>query len=291
MRRYFERKPLPDLAFVPDAGSEIINREKGRLLVRLHAPTPDSSIELSAGVMPNIVPDLCEVTSYAESDLAVQPSRRTIAKACLRTKRKYCGKSWHGAWPSGGTNAVALAIAEIRGSGIATRNALLEFISDRISNETDGSSLGIACADKLSGELTLNLGVVKAGRPESESLLDIRYPVTYRSGLLLEAIRNAIHTYGIEMTVVSDDPPLFVDEDSILVRKLKIAHEKATGQKAIVQSMGGKTYASCLGNRGVAFGPGAGVGAHQIDEWVDLDRLMRHLWISTQAMYELAFTK
>ncbi len=281
MPHYFAKMPLPDMAIVPDAGYSITNREKGRLHVRLQAMTPDSAVKLKAGQLVNMVPDLCELTFFAGSPGADPDAGPAAGKV-------YRGKSWHGAWPKEGVNAAALAMLDMRESGTETHNFLLDFLAAKIGSETDGASLGIACSDSHSGELTLNLGLVDADRPLSKASLDIRYPVTCSSGPILEALSSAAARFGVTIASHSDNPPLFVDEESELVRKLKLAFEKVTGEVARTESMGGRTYASCLQGRGVAFGPGAGEGAHQNDEYVDMDRLMRHLRISTQALYELA---
>ncbi len=297
MPRYFARMPLPDLAFVPDSGCAITNREKGRLVVRLVARTQDSAVRLKAGLLVNMVPDLCELGFVDTPDsIGAEQARADSASADPAGAdparsfgtRVYRGKSWHGAWPKEGINAVALALADLRASGIETRNPLLEFLASSIAGETDGRSLGIALSDEPSGELTLNLGLVDACRPISAASLDIRYPVTCASGPIVESLAREAGRFGVDVEVRSDNPPLFVDENGELVRKLKLAFEKSTGERAVTESMGGRTYASCLKGRGVAFGPGAGEGAHQNDEYVDMDKLMRHLRISTQALWELA---
>ena len=271
---YFSKMPLPDMAIVPDAGEMIINREKGRILLRLRAQTPESMVLMRGGVAPNIVPDTCELKLLSDGG---DSARRTFS-----------GKPWHGAWPSEGINAISLGLADLGNSGIASGNALVDFVMGKIGGETDGSRLGIARADEPSGALTVNLGTIDAGRGVSEAMLDIRYPVTCSGKGIIAAVRSAAAPYGVEAIAVSDAPPLFVDEESFLVMRLKLACEKVTGAPAMTQSMGGRTYAACLAGRGVAYGPGAGEGAHQADEYVDMERLMRHLRISTQALYELA---
>ncbi|MCE1197196.1 Sapep family Mn(2+)-dependent dipeptidase [bacterium] len=271
---YFSKMPLPDVAIVPDAGEMIINREKGRILLRLRAGTPESTVLMRGGIAPNSVPDKCELA--------------LLSGGGTPTRKSFSGKPWHGAWPSEGVNAISLGLADLEKSGQASGNALVDFLMREIGGETDGSRLGVACADELSGALTVNLGTVDAGRGASEALLDIRYPVTRSGERIIAAVRSAAARYGVEAVAISDAPPLFVDEESFLIKRLKLACEKVTGAPAMTQSMGGRTYAACLAGRGVAYGPGAGEGAHQADEYVDMERLMRHLRISTQALYELA---
>lgn len=274
MPLYFSKMPLPDIAIVPDAGDKIINREKGRMLIRLRAATPGTIVLMHGGIAPNSVPDMCELTWL--------PGGGDLRQAT------FSGKACHAAWPSEGINAISLGLAELERSGQASGNALVDFLLRSIGSETDGSGLGIACADEPSGALTVNLGMIEAGRGFSEALLDIRYPVTRSGDSIVTAIKAEAARYGVEADALSDVPPLFVDEKSFLVRSLKLACEKVTGTSAETQSMGGRTYAACLGGRGVAYGPGAGEGAHQAGEYVDMERLMRHLRISTQALYELA---
>jgi succinyl-diaminopimelate desuccinylase len=67
-------------------------------------------------------------------------------------------------------------------------------------------------------------------------------------------------------------------------------YEERTGEKASLLAIGGGTYARALKN-GVAFGPlfpGKEETAHQTDEHIEVEDLLKAAAIYAQAIYELA---
>ena len=87
-----------------------------------------------------------------------------------------------------------------------------------------------------------------------------------------------------------DTKPHHVDENEFLIQTLKKVYEEQTGEKAELIAIGGGTYARSL-KAGVAFGPlfpGRPDIAHQKDEYIDIDDLLKATAIYAQAIYELA---
>jgi len=205
------------------------------------------------------------------------------------------GKSAHGSTPEEGINAIYYMLDFLnflgKGNFLGRENYMndfLEFLYKKIGNETTGKSLGVNLKDEASGELTLNLGKIEMENGKAKALIDIRYPVTYKTEDILPRIEEYAKEAGITVKIMSHSKPLYVPENHPLIISLITAYEKITGQKAELLSMGGGTYARTLNNNGVAFG-GAGYGAHQPDEHVSIEELMRHGEICTQAIYELAY--
>ena len=88
----------------------------------------------------------------------------------------------------------------------------------------------------------------------------------------------------------SDSKPHYVDENSELIKVLKKVYEDQTGEKAELLAIGGGTYARSL-TSGVAFGPlfpGREDIAHQKDEYMYIEDLLKATAIYAQAIYELA---
>ncbi|NSW89438.1 MAG: dipeptidase PepV [Firmicutes bacterium] len=223
------------------------------------------------------------------------------------------GKSAHGASPQSGINAIYKLLSFLynaeNGSmgnnsgigGIVNNNAkngsvrnrvyldsYLKFLYEKkIGSDTTGHSLGIDLKDEESGALTINLGKIIYNQAEKRAMLDIRYPVTCNHEEILKAVKEQAEKEGIHVEIIGHSPPLYVPATHPLIIKLSTAYEKITGEKANLLSMGGGTYARTLKNNGVAFG-GAGTGAHQPDEHVSIEDLMRHGKICTQAIYEIA---
>ena len=89
---------------------------------------------------------------------------------------------------------------------------------------------------------------------------------------------------------LSDSKPHHVDENNELIQILKKVYEEQTGEKAELLAIGGGTYARSL-KSGVAFGPlfpGREDIAHQKDEYIYIDDLLKATAIYAQAIYELA---
>ena len=95
---------------------------------------------------------------------------------------------------------------------------------------------------------------------------------------------------SLQIESFSNSTPHHVDKDSFLIQTLQKVYEDATGEKAELLSIGGGTYARSL-KEGVAFGPlfpGSEDIAHQKDEYIDIEDMLRAAVIYAQAIYELA---
>lgn len=272
---YFSKQPLPDYAFTPDGDYPIIHSEKGYYVVKLkqNGYIP-GRLFVDGGVAPNSVPDHCSIRSGSY-------------------EHDFKGVSAHGATPGDGVNAVALALDYLSESGVldSAVHPLAAFIHTRIGHEVNGESLGIACSDRDHGSLTVNLGQFRMDDEVAEAVINIRYPVTFEGETLINHLRSEAEAAGLSLEVAAELPPLYVPAEHPLIRKLSEAYESVTGEKAALLSIGGGTYARKLNNRGVAFGAnflGTDPRAHQADERMGIDDLMRHAEICAVAMYKLA---
>ena len=83
---------------------------------------------------------------------------------------------------------------------------------------------------------------------------------------------------------------LYVDKDSYLVKTLTNIFNAETGLESTPIAIGGGTYARAFKNC-VSFGmnmPGDKDMCHQVDEFVDIDKLILGSKIYSKAIYELA---
>ena len=309
MKYYFSQEPVPDIGFSPDANYPIINREKGilHLILEKNTSRDDNYLiqKLWGGEAVNMVPPECrafipeknlcsdELNTLKESAYRYNALLKhdVIAISLIMGEGVEIlakGKSAHGASPQEGTNAIYHMVNFLNKLGKDKYlNGFLDFIYEKIGEETTGSSLEIALKDEESGYLTLNLGKIEIDSTSMKAFLDIRYPVTCKMEDILPIIEREAKEVGISVRVASHSLPLYVPKTHPLIISLISAYEKITGKKAELLSMGGGTYARTLKNNGVAFG-GAGSGAHQPNEYVSIDELMKHAEICTQAIYELA---
>ena len=204
------------------------------------------------------------------------------------------GKAAHAAAPDEGQNA-ATALIDLLTSNFAlpTLGTLPSFISHYVGLDTDGVMLGLKMRDKESGPLTVNVGTVHIDDGYATCTMDIRYPVTADGNEILEKITRQANSEGIHVKVLSHQAPLYLDEDSDIIRILSESYETVMGEKPALYTTGGGTYARKLGGKGVAFGPvfpGEVSNIHNANECINVDKFFMHARICLQAMYNL-YTK
>jgi succinyl-diaminopimelate desuccinylase len=301
MDGYFKQQPLPDMAFTPDSDYGVCHAEKGILQLEISTPTNEAKVlsQFHSGKAVNAVPDIAYVmldsSGYDEQTLmrfadAGEGSfefNYTIDGLMIISR----GKAAHACEPQKGQNAAMLLIDLITHAyDVEDIGALCSFIDYAVNNETNGRSLGLKMSDAVSGELTVNLGVVNIEDNEASAKLDIRYPVTISGDYVLRQFCTVAERSGIKVRVVHHEPPLYAEKDSALIRLLSGAYEAVTGSPCEIYATGGGTYARKLRGRGVAFGPafrGDPVNMHQADESVDVQNFWTHAQICLEAMYRL----
>jgi succinyl-diaminopimelate desuccinylase len=310
MGYYFRKEQLPDYAFTPDSEYPICNREKGILRIRVSKKNDSFEdkrlISFMSGRASNMVPDTaqafinCTDNEISKIRLLTEQYKNITFDISLTETNSVSircfGKAAHASEPEQGQNSASYLIEVLSKSfGHNTLGNFFEFINNAICLELDGYSMGIACEDEQSGKLTLNLGIVNIDHQSSNATIDIRYPVTVNSENIIKQITLKAQECGLKTTLIDDIPPLFVPEDSILIKKLSHAFETVTGQKAELFSTGGGTYARALKNRGVAFGAGfkplSYYNIHAANEFLVIDEFMEHCEICLQAIYEISTNK
>lgn len=203
------------------------------------------------------------------------------------------GQEAHGAMPWDGHNALQdmvnfLATCKVANNAIGR---LVTFAARHLGMGWDGAGLGIAARHDKLGPTTVNLGMARGDARQASITLNIRLTPPHTVDSLSEKLRRIGQEAGLQVDI---DPfsmnPLFVDEHDPLVVGLQRAYHMVTGQAATCAYIGGTTYAKAF-PRMVAFGPlmpGESMLAHQADERVTLDSLVRNTVIYALALYFLA---
>ncbi|MDI9498152.1 MAG: Sapep family Mn(2+)-dependent dipeptidase [Bacillota bacterium] len=286
MAHYNEVDEAPAAAFTADAGFPVIHAEKGLLQFQIHIPAAAADegaepglrlVRVIAGSRPNVIPGSCR--------LLWQHADESIETCDVE------GVQGHAAAPENGKNAISLAMdmAARRLAEAGQSDSLVTAYQDLIGLETDGSRLGIAGSDEVSGRLTMNVGLIDLDSSGVCLTCDIRYPVTWRLDDLLAKMRARVAGHGGEVHVIHHSDPLYLPKDHPLVATLTEVYRAAGGENTEPMAMGGGTYARSLPNT-VAFGPGfpgEDGGAHQTGESVNLASLNRARQIYTTAFRAL----
>ncbi|MGM5472221.1 dipeptidase PepV [Bacillus pumilus] len=306
---YFKHEAMPQIGFAPDADFPIIHAEKGIIdaivsFTYQHTEQHQRYTlkQFISGMRLNMVPDEATATVTAAQDHDVE-SLKTAFEAYLADNQlsgevkiaanelhfTLKGESVHAMEPAHGTNAGIhmanfLSGQELDGNGLAFTSQ----INALFDQDTRGKKLGIACKDDISGDLTLNVGTIRYTQNEEAKLgLNVRYPVTADGKDVKKGIEGI---KGATLLKFDDSPPHHVSKDHPLVKTLQRVYEEQTGNPAHLIAIGGGTYARSL-EAGVAFGPlfpGRPDCAHQKDEYIEIDDLLRATALYAQAMYELA---
>lgn len=301
---YFKKESMPTVGFVPDANFPLIVAEKGIANLELTWDVPKESRRLSldrfyGGETINVVPD--RATAVITGDESLLEKMRddfltrfesVTAEATGEALTLDCyGQAAHGSTPEKGKNAsLQLASFLARYSFQRAAHRFLSFINDYLVDDVYGKKLNIQKSDEISGDLTVNAGIVRFDKEKAKIGLDIRYPVTVTLDEIIPTIKEVAARVGAAVTVSSHLKPLYVNGEDPLVQTLKNVYERQMGEKADLLATGGGTYARAL-KKGVAFGPlfpGRKDVAHQIDEYIEIDDLLKATAIYAEAMYELA---
>ena len=312
MRHYASKMKMPDYGFSPDAEFPVINIEKGGVNMRLSKVTDGEDgaampvYSLYAGERPNVVPaEATAVVGLNGTSLGALNDRlhaiekahdrfhlKAEAEADGRAKIIATGLNAHAAMPEGGVNAAGMlliALKELGAGGDSTR-AAIAMLADAVGMEYTGQSLGIACADELSGALTCNLGILRYSSNELSALLDIRYPLCASEELMLGQAAKRVAGAGMSVCCASSHTPLHVPAESKIVRGLLKVYHDVTGLPAYTIAIGGGTYSRMMPNT-VAFGvcfPGDMDVCHIADEYIDLEKMMLGVKIFAHAIAEIA---
>jgi succinyl-diaminopimelate desuccinylase len=306
---YLERDEAPVLGFTPDAEYPIIYAEKGILILKVTKKLiakPQGSINIKhikGGNAPNMVPDFCEAVLEVRSG--------EVRKSILSRLEEYVsdtgydiscvdregtlvivsrGVSAHGSVPHLGRNAVMqllmfLSSLEIEGEA----GEYIKFFSQNVGMEVKGETLGFYLEDET-GELSLNLGVIELDEKEASVLINIRYPVTFKTSDVMDVFNERIDPLGAEVEITLEQHPLYFPKDHPLIEKLQKVYKEQTGTEPELLAIGGGTYAKEMPNI-VAFGPifpGKPDLDHQANEYIEIEDLLMNAKIYGNAIYELA---
>lgn len=312
MDHYFKHEEMPQMGFSPDAAFPIIHAEKGLMDILLEGKIQNENLqdsdvwtlkEWKAGQRTNMVPDLASATLVGDGD--VFELKEKVQSFLLERKiQGYAeennegvtivirGKAHHGSEPHRGLNA-ALELARLLQDVPLDSNGkrYIQMIVDLFVDSFFGEKLGIAQEEKVLGSLTVNTGVF--GYEQGNSCfvrVNVRYPLTGDDKEILKIINDRVKPYGLSASLLDHKGVHYCDENHPLVQTLAKVYEEQTGEAAKLLSIGGGTYARVL-KTGVAFGPlfpGREETAHQRDEYIVVDDLLKATAIYAQAIYELA---
>jgi succinyl-diaminopimelate desuccinylase len=307
LKYYFDKEKMPELAFSPDAVFPVIHAEKGILDLKFRSDFKAESkdglklISINGGNAANMVPDYAEAKikgikpaelekifediDYDQEDLEIASNNNSITL-------KYNGISAHASTPEEGKNAISYLINILAELPFENKETLdfLDFYKNKIGIEYYGESIGCADEDDIPTKLTFNTGIIRVNNDKAEFIVNIRYPVKSNADKVIKDIKENIKGSQISLEKMSNADPLYIPKDDPFIQKLMSAYQEFTGDDSEAIAIGGGTYARLV-KKGAAFGPlfpGREMLAHQKDENVSIDDLVKATAIYAKAIIDIA---
>lgn len=320
IKYYVNHGEIPSMSFVPDSDFPLINSEKGILHLMYSLPLDNFFAKnvafISGGESYNVVPDRAKISIFKDSDLG--------GKFLSICDGKISNKLFTSSAVVGGLLAAGYHIEDfsvidegevitVEARGVAghamapdkadnaiwklfkflalftSDSELVSFMNEYICRNDATEALGIYKCDDVSGDLTMNMGIIKVDDDRLYFSLDMRLPVCATP----EEIKRQIASKLPGKAKIEEKkfaPNLYIDKNSQLVQTLLKVYQDCTGNEPRCLICGGGTYARELPNT-VAFGPtfeGTETNIHNVDEHVPVDEFYKAAQIYKKAMIELA---
>lgn len=320
MKYFAAHDKVPEIGFSPDSSFPMTHAEKGQInpTLTLPAQKPEAVndgwrlLSFVSGDQGNSVPDKASAcvapgNGGAIADEALFPQAAASWEEFLHAQGvegrldqdesgilhfSLVGKPAHGMEPHKGINAgtmLAHYLHRFRFEG--SDFSFLSLLSDVLHEDDFAERLYMACADEVSGRLTVNAGILRYSQGEGASVrLNIRYPATVSCQEYVERLERRVDELGWTLSHLRTSHAHYVPKDHPIIRTLSRVYEEHTGLPAQLLSSGGATYAKTM-KAGVAFGPvfpGKESTAHLADEYAEIDDLLRAMAIYAHAIHELA---
>lgn len=286
IKEYFKTYEMPDLGFSPDADFPVIYGEKGIMSIDLISEMK-SEIFFDAGVRYNVVPDVAsaKVKTDLSSEFKDFLNEEKLEGEITDTLTLY-GKSAHAMEPKNGINA-AIKLCDFLSK--YSDDNIITFINENLK-DSRFQDMGLQFSDPEMKDLTVNVAVVKINEDKGKIGLNLRYPINWNKEKFLEEFARKSSNYKLQMEVISDQVPHYVDKEDFLVKTLHNAYLKYTNDtKTPLLTIGGGTYARAL-KKGVAFGivfPNREDVVHQVNEYLIIEDAILATAILSQAIHDL----
>lgn len=310
MKYYFSHEEAPTMGFTPDAEFPVIHGEKGIIGFNLEQKLDSLQcgniklLDIKGGNAPNMVPDnavamleVKDIEGFKDRYNQFMSNRNNEVILDFegnRVKIQAKGISAHGSTPEKGENAITY-LMDALGNLIEDDcdfRSFIDLYNERIGFKHFGEDIGCGFEDDVSGRLNFNPGIIKLEGSKIVLTINVRYPIKSSAREVYDGIRNNLK--GTNLVLVEgerDSKPLYVARDNFLVEKLMKVYREQTGDNNSEPiTIGGGTYARAMENA-VAFGPmfpGQMEVAHQKDEFISIEHLMKISKIYAHALYELA---
>ena len=306
---YYGMEKEAPMTFTPDAEFPVINIEKGRLRAEFYGTFEEEAslpaiVEFHGGDKVNVVPANAWVIVSGIEKAIVEAAISENGSGNVLTVREQengikiaaKGEATHASTPEFGKNAISVLLALLEKLPLSEcdqNKALLEIGKLFPVGDYTGKALGVAMEDKVSGHLSMNLGILHFDGKNLCGELDSRTPVCANDENVTAVVEKNLSRLGLKMEDSLICPVHHVPEESVLVQELLASYETYTGVKGTPLAIGGQTYVHELKN-GVTFGcmvPEVDNHMHGDDEFMEIEVLIMSAKIFADAIIRLCGVK
>jgi len=304
---YLQHEETPTLAFTPDADFPACHGEKGITVFELTKDFKEllndggvEVISITGGNAPNMVPDWAEakiiesypIDSMLKAYMTDRGGNLSLEKKDGITTIHSKGISAHGSTPEAGENAISylMDFINVLDLQLGDLSGFVRGYERTIGLEFNGQRAGCGFEDEDSGKLTFNVGNIDINKDGGKIVVNVRYPITTPLKSVEDGIKQTFGDFGVEYKLLDHMKPIYFPKDHELIAKLMKVYQEHTGDMSEPVTMGGGTYARAIENA-VAFGgifPGEPQLAHQKNEYITIENLIKTSQIYASAIFELA---
>lgn len=304
---YLKHEATPNLAFTPDSSFPACHGEKGIISCNIEKEfkecLADGGIEIlsiKGGNAANMVPDWAEakivetynIDDFVKAYMEDFGGEFTLERNDGITTIHSVGISAHGSTPEVGRNAISylLGLINVLDIQLGDLAGFIRYYDMVIGLEYNGERAGCAFEDEDSGKLTYNVGTIDLDKNGVKLVINPRYPITTPYEDVVTGIKECFEFIDMKYTENDHMKPIYFPKDHPLISKLMKVYQDHTGDMSEPSTTGGGTYARAMDNA-VAFGgvfPGDPELAHQKNEFISIDNLIKTSQIYASAIYELA---
>ncbi len=285
----------PTIGFSPDADFPCIYAEKGIITIGIEKDFNIEGaeiLEVNCGNNAiNVVPKIASIRLKFQNPNDIQKFNNTndihIEKISRDTIKIVAnGISSHAAHPDLGENAITKLLLYLG------ENEYINFLKEQGFFDIQSPRyLGGYTTSDESGSLTSNIGIIKYEDGKLKLYTNLRVPINTNFDKIKEYLEEfKSKCDGLSYSMENANSKLYVSKDSYLVKTLTKIFNEETGLSAEPIAIGGGTYARAFKNF-VSFGmnmPGDKDMCHQVNEFVDIEKLILSSKIYAKAIYELA---
>ena len=304
MDHYFKHNEQPTMAFSPDGDFPIVNGEKGvvqgTLYKQLEKNDEDGEfnhqlISIDSEEQRGFICEYLKVVfkstdpEYLQKQLQEAEQTAVVDETVIAF---YKGEKALSRNPHKGENAIFKFSRDLFNMDLSVGNTgeLKELLETYFHEDIHGKNIGLFLEDEEMGITTFSIPYLKIKDQRLEMAFDYRFPKGQTVEGAIADLTEFCQENGFEHSIYKTYKPLFVPQDSTLIKTLQRAYKNVTGETPECMTKGGISYSRALDNC-VAFGPtmpGDVPNTHKANERIRLKSLHQAIIIYCETIRLLA---